>query len=574
MSVESNDGLPLVRRDAGRGGRRAIVSIVGAALVLTVFNAVKPLVVDDAAIVAFAEQIAQYPTDPYGFEMLWWIAPEPANHILMPPVLPYGYGLAIAVFGDQPFVWKLSLFPVLLLLSASLYGMLRRFAAGWEQPLLWMILLSPAVFPSVNLMLDVPALAFGMAALWTLLVAMERGGLARVVLAGLLAGVAMQTKYTGFVWLVVLLCLGGTFRHLREALIAAAVACAVFLLWEIFTAARYGESHFLHALLVQEYGKEIEKVPHLWALGFVCLAGAMVPGAAVLFCAGLVAGRRTGFLLLALATACFGSIAVLAGAPIAVEGQAVPNLTAPRPEFFVFAPLGAAVLTAIALGVGSLLRNPADAAAQRFDRFLALWLLLETAAFFFISPFLAGRRLIGWTVPVVLLAGRFAGRKVERIPALGIWAVGFSISLGILFAVSDLTDALARRGMIERAEARLVELGANRATQDVWFVGHWGFRYYAEQSGLRPLIPGQSRIRAGDWLLIPEGVERSPFALPAEATQFVAEVRVENPWPWSTLPSLYLGPIAIRAQADSQLLVKVVRFRAPFLAPLPGGGGA
>ena len=39
--------------------RRAIASIVGVALVLTISNAVKPLVVDDAALVLYAEQIAK-----------------------------------------------------------------------------------------------------------------------------------------------------------------------------------------------------------------------------------------------------------------------------------------------------------------------------------------------------------------------------------------------------------------------------------------------------------------------------------------------------------------------------------
>ncbi len=565
--------------DSRRASRwRGIASIVGVALVLTISNAVKPLVIDDAALVFYAEQIAKSPTDPYGFEMLWWKTPEPANHILMPPVLPYWYGLAVSAFGDRPLLWKLSLFPILLLLSASLYGILRRFAAGREHPLLWMILLSPAVFPSINLMLDVPALAFGLAAMWTLLVAVERGGLARFVLAGLLAGISMQTKYTGFVWLAALLCLGGVFHRFRQTAIAVAVAVAVFALWEIFTAVRYGESHFLHALFLPD--REGPKIPHLWALGFVCLVGALVPGVAALFCAGLGAGRRAGFAFLAIATACFASLALLTGDPVAGVGRSVPNLSSPRPELFVFAPLGVAVLALIVFGVRSQLRLPAEAAERRIDRFLALWFLLETVAFFLISPFLAGRRLIGWIVSLHLLAGRFGMRRNDRptprvsglaprVSGLANWAVGWSIALGLLFALSDLTDALARREMIGQVERRLDELGADRATQDVWFVGHWGFRYYAELRGMRPLIPGQSRIRAGDWLLLSRGVARTPFALPTVHVERVAQVRVENSWPWSTLPSLYRGPLAIRAQADSQLLVNILRAEASFRASFP-----
>ena len=78
--------------------------------------------------------------------------------VLAPPVLPYWWAVAIRLFGRQPWVWKLWLFPFCLILTTSLQAIFRRFAHGLETILLWLTAFSPALLPGINLMLDVPAL--------------------------------------------------------------------------------------------------------------------------------------------------------------------------------------------------------------------------------------------------------------------------------------------------------------------------------------------------------------------------------------------------------------------------------
>ena len=60
----------------------------------TLLNAVKPLIVDDAAYFNYADQIAKHPFDPYGFSIFWYDEMEPANYVLAPPVLHPGGPLA------------------------------------------------------------------------------------------------------------------------------------------------------------------------------------------------------------------------------------------------------------------------------------------------------------------------------------------------------------------------------------------------------------------------------------------------------------------------------------------------
>src|SRR5262249_9351280 len=139
-----------------------------------------------------------HPLDPYGFMVFWWDRPEPANQVLAPPLLPYWWAAGLRLFGPDPLSWKLWLFPFSILFVVSLNALFRRFARGLEGPLLWMTVLSAPFLPSLNLMLDIPALALSLTSVALFLRAVDRGCWGWAAAAGLLAGLAMQTKYTGF----------------------------------------------------------------------------------------------------------------------------------------------------------------------------------------------------------------------------------------------------------------------------------------------------------------------------------------------------------------------------------------
>src|SRR5258707_14477507 len=89
----------------------SFLSLSALALILTLLNSVKPLHIDDTCYYYFANQIAQNPFDPYGFSLCWDQQPVPANGILAPPLLPYWWAVALHLFGDQPFWWKVWLCP-------------------------------------------------------------------------------------------------------------------------------------------------------------------------------------------------------------------------------------------------------------------------------------------------------------------------------------------------------------------------------------------------------------------------------------------------------------------------------
>ena len=151
-------------------------------------------------------------------------------------------------------------FPFALLLAGSLYQLLsplRR--AGSSGPCSGSSLLSPAVLPSFNFMLDVPALALGLTSIVGLHAHRLRGGMAwsRAAMPGLLAGLAMQTKYSSSItarsgrWGSTHSCSRGFGWRSADG---GGRGPAVFAGWEGLMALQYGDSHFLHARAVRGTG--------------------------------------------------------------------------------------------------------------------------------------------------------------------------------------------------------------------------------------------------------------------------------------------------------------------------------
>jgi hypothetical protein len=535
-----------------------------AALVLTLANAPKPLVVDDAAYVAFARQIAAHPADPYGFEIYWGQDPQPAFDVLAPPLLPYWIAGSMALLGDEPLRWKLALLPFALAFAASLRRLIARFAPGLETPLLWMAVLSPSVLPFLNLMLDVPAASLALLALALFLAACDRASPALAAAAGLVAGLAMQTKYTGATAVAAMLAYGALGARLRLALAAAAVAAGVFWGWEGLVALRYGQSHLVQGVLhlwPQRYGVSALAVL-VWSLGLLTILGAVAPAVGTLGLAALgLRARAVAVAALAVA-ACFAAVALLPAAPFP-EPELWPRLRGVPPQQWIFSGLGVATAATVLRVASRRLRSGALE-----DRFAVAWLAIEVAGFAALSPFLAARRVIGIALASLVLCGRAAraglgeeaARRGLRVPlALG-------VALGLLFAASDFADAVAVREAARATARRIDELGARGPRATTWFLGHWGFQFYAEREGMRAAAAGRTRLERGDWLVVAEGVSKPSIRAPG-ASPRSHRVSVRSASPWSTNPWSYMGPIPISPRSAAQVRVSVHRVLRSFVPP-------
>ncbi|MGH7172134.1 MAG: ArnT family glycosyltransferase [Gemmataceae bacterium] len=556
---------------------RTALPIVTLAALLTGLNALKPLHIDDATYYFNARQIAAHPLDPYGYTILYWSDPLPALHVLAPPLLPYWWAGAIRLFGERPVLWKLWLFPFALLFVASLASLLRRFAAAVAMPLLVLLTLSPVFLPSLNLMLDIPALALSLASLALFFRACDGDRLRGAILAGLIAGLAMQTKYTAFVAPAVVLAYALLHGKMRLGLSTAVSAVFVFAAWETALICRYGESHLLHQLKLGDYANQ-SKLNLLGSL-FPLLGGA-VPTLALL---ALTVLRSPRWLLVSAALFVLLSYLLLLWPAGFGFGEMASNLSVA-----LFACTGGGVLLGAA-AVAWRLGRPAwrmesgegsqkTPLPSRTDWFLILWLALEIAAYVAISPFSAVRRIMGVTIAATLLLGRLADRTPlepwrENL-IRGLAVVTSLLGLGI-FSV-DCLEA--------RAEQQAAYAAANRIRQEhpqavIWYAGYWGFQYYAERSGMKQIIPllntedetppllPPSRFHLGDWLVITdEAIPQQKLDLNRPELEAMGQISVDDGIPLSTLMDYYAGAVPLHHRKDPRIVLRLFRVKDDWLA--------
>jgi hypothetical protein len=554
---------------------------------IVVINAAKPVLIDDTAYLSFARQIARHPFDPYGFTFFWYTTPDNAFEILCPPVVPYWLAAGITVVGENPGLLKLWLYPFIWILMLALREILRRFAGGIERPFLLMLALSPAILPTVNLMLDVPALALGLAALTLLIRSCDRHSWRLSILAGLVAGLAMQTKYTALLIPPTLLWYGLTrwrLRSLGQAVLAILLALATFASWELLLVARYERSHFLFhvrdrqshvetsaGFLAEFVQDKMQLVPallgDLGCLGFTTgVIAATLLGLPRRYLTLLILLWSLGFCWIALTPARLSALPV--DGP---DTSVLVNLFWQSAGFCV-------LLAWLSCSVPLLVRFRSRLSIRlRADSlFLLGWLLIELAGYLILTPFGAARRVIT-LVMVSGLVTAFLAKRIGRIHAGRApsgWLFGLGILTGVVVTAIDTLDAFPEKVCAEHASA----LTANEARHStVWFAGHWGFQYYCTQAGMRHIEPGSSVLLKDDVLVLPlypdeVGFYRPHIGLialspPASSVMEIAEVIWEDFLSATTIPNFYCGVDPIRGRDHPRLRVVIYRMTEEWKVP-------
>ncbi len=567
-----SDNTGACHTDRLHGG--ALSHPVALALLLTLANTAKPVVVDDTAYLSFARQIASDPLDPYGFTLYWYTRPGPAFEVLCPPVVPYWLGLGIRLFGENIPLLKLWLFPFVYAFVWGLGRLLEILAPNSRSRVLPLVVLSPAFLPTVNLMLDVPAWGLSLSAIAVFWEAAYSGSRGRgptagllTGLAGLLAGLAIQTKYTALLCPAVILWSGLVMGRTRQALLAVAVAGAVCVGWEVFLLNRFERSHFLYHtrdqagslapldLLRQKLELAGPLLGHLGCLGLgpglVAALALRMPGswrrtALVVWWVGF-----TGLLLL----------------PNRLTGPAVV------PFWNAF---GFAVLVSYFAAAGWLLLRGDGRIRSRPDPksgFLIGWLVLELFGYFALTPFPAARRVLGVVIVGGLVAARAVSRAEQRHRGLllrgGVLLAGMSSGLAV--AALDTFDAYAE---IVCARKAAVSASGGTPGSTVWFAGHWGFQYACERLGMRPLVPGETVVCPGDVLVLPVHPDKrgfyrphignQPVQPPADRVEVVTEVVWDDVISGQTIPNFYGGVAPVVGRDYPRLRVVVYRVVRPW----------
>jgi hypothetical protein len=219
--------------------------------------------------------------------------------------------------------------------------------------------------------------------------------------------------------------------------------------------------------------------------------------------------------------------------------------------------------------VGVLAASISDLSSARDDDalLLALWVLGTVAFGSFLNWTVNARSLLPMAPAVGILLVRTADRR-GPLSAPGAWrgsAFALTAIAALLLGLADLRLADSGR---EAAGA----LAAKVHGESVWFEGHWGFQYYAQQRGFRPVDLHATVLRPGEVLVLPRNNTRvHPPPWTAISLQAVVDFP-PSPWAATMSPSAGAGfysdqwgplPFAFGRASDEEYVIVSVHEATP-----------
>jgi hypothetical protein len=488
--------------------------------IATAVNLGKAVHVDDGAHLAIAEHILADPLHPMRGMVFWGAHPEPIHALNQPHLFYYVLASALAVSGGSLVAAHLALALCLLpgvlafhALAAHVFG---ADAAMKTRLATVLVFLGPGFLPGQNLMCDAPLVSLVCVVLWALVTAEGEHARARLVIAGVSLGLACLVKYTA-VALLPLFVLDSRLLRDPNRLRPLALAFALLALYAAFNVLDYGGVHILerHPGGVGDFGPLARiGVTLARAALFVLTLGAIsfAPFATPL-------PRRTALELgLAFVALVAATRVVATFGPMEMRDEPWP-VSILRTAFFL-----SGLLAALRM---SRSVDPRD----RTDVLLAYAAVSSTLFVVVLSPFVAVRHALLVLPALTLLVLRRAHVPEARAIALGTVVA----ALGLTVALADRVQADTYREAGQRYRER------SATSRRTWFVGHWGWQWYAEQAGLAAYDPGVSVLAPGDLLIRPHLVDAQPID-PRDAGCLTAEDTI-------TIPS---GPAAIARTITSR----------------------
>ena len=555
-----------------KGSRSAVWVAFVVALVMNLSNLFEPLAVDDVCHQYYAEQVARDPLRPFEFDIVWHQKPVRAWDVMVAPVNSYYWAPAVLLFGGaeggSPIGWKAWYLPVQFLFCWSLLLLLRRVAPVHANWLLPMLALGPAVLPGVNLMLEVPMLSLAFSGLVLLLRAGDRRSLGTAVLAGVLWGLAFQTKYSamGFFgpWLLVAV-LRGCWREFAVGF--AAAAATALGIEGLIALSHGGGSYFLRQLertQIRDWGHILR--------GMFLHVGMLAAPAAYL---GLCALRAPRALRALSAVAFLAGLVVVASAPDADDRSLADGAPDSIAYLMVATGTWATIAWVLLVLLRRFVRHQRTCAARGVGRWrpstlwslgLACWVPGEVASSFVVSPFPAARRSMLVVLAFTFAVGWLAARRRRLGGDVRLVAVA-SVLLGLGYQGIDLLEG---RAVTSVARDAVAAVRARDPNATIYFSGGWAFEFYAKRAGMQPFLRGVVEAKVGDYVVLGsiDGSEKPWFDMKSpswtERVEFVATIEGADGVPLSTQFHYYCGRRPLDGQVGPRFVAWVFRVRAPF----------
>jgi 4-amino-4-deoxy-L-arabinose transferase-like glycosyltransferase len=504
--------------------------------------------IDDPLFFWTSQQIAQHPLNPYGFHLVWYVTDMPMSAITKNPPLSSYYGALIGITaGWSERAWHLGFLLPALAVVLGTYRLAERFTASHmiAAPTIAAAatLFAPGFLVSATgVMCDVMMLALWIWAIIFWLQAMDSGKPLYFVASSVLIAACALTKYFG-ASLILLLPAYSLIKERRVGswlwyLLIPVASLAAYQLW---TKALYGRGLLWDAAAYAKSPQHVDQTSRLISglVGLSFLGGCALP---ILLLSPFLWNRRQLIL---------GSLAAaLAGLAVGMR-WVLPLIHDPR-QNWLWIGVQFAFFVAGGISVLGLLiedyrkHNQGQAGAD--SALLALWIL---GTFLFAA-------FVNWTVnarsmlplipaAAILLARRLdldksdLGKDEKQIASNQRSSAISTVKLTVPLALSAMISLAIASG-----DTAFANSGRDAASWIHWqtqnepgvlFEGHWGFQYYMQLLGARPVEYDKFTFQTGEVVVIPENTT-STFPI---APQFVAAQQTSQIDPSTHAATMALG---------------------------------
>jgi 4-amino-4-deoxy-L-arabinose transferase-like glycosyltransferase len=512
--------------------RRPLLAAFLGALALAVPFIGRAYFVDDHYHLLMARGLLDHPARPYDFladddgaQNLGWergnfprMVNPPLHHYLMAALLKLSGDPSLGPSTEDPSggrrIWLVRLgMAAFAALSIPLLGLLARRCLVPPGPVMLLAALTPAAWlSSYALLIDSTMLTFFLGALVAWIEGLKRGKPALLILAGLLMGLTILTKYTGAFVVI----LAGAYwllegdaegRRRPMPILFLLIPAAVLAGWNAWNVATYGASHLVESS---------KRVMQTFAWNHILIFLTFFSGVFLFPLASWGwAWRRKGLGASAISVA--AAFAVFLASPLGgfslLQGSLMSLL-------FV----GGILFFAQVLSEG---RDP----RVKTDFFLLAWLLVGAAQMIYVMQWVAARYYLTILPPAALLAMRAWARGAPDNPhaaarRAAAWAVGmFLFTAGL--ATADWVQSETSRAVARDAARDGIDARARRC----FYLGDSFSSSHLRYAGWRPAF-ADTPLQPGDLLMHQEVVmPRWWFKTSAVKTRLVKVYEYPSRWP-------------------------------------------
>jgi len=500
--------------------------------------------IDDTLFLRAGQNIAQQPLNPYGFQVNWdGHTTGMSNVTKNPPLACYYIALVgvIAGWSERPLHLAFLLPAVAVVLLT--FSLARRMTQSPLSAALIAIAAPGFLVSAASVMCDVTMTAVWLLSIVLWLEGSDKGKPWALASSAVLMGIAGLTKYFG-VALIPLLLAYTLYRERRAGrwLLYFLIPAVMLTGYQLWTASLYGRGLLLDAAGFASQANQGTSFLSQTIEGLSFLGGCMLPGlifapwlwSRLQLLAGVFAGAAATFLI--------ATGVIMTGPPqpqkVFIGVQAFHN----HPILFSIE-----LTLFIAGGISILALSITDFVREKDSKSLLLLLwVLGTFAFTSYFNWTVNARSILPLIPAaaILITRRLTVNVPARSPAP---AFSTSMTTSARFLAPLAVSALiavwvlvgdTQLGNSSRNTARMVEDLMGTHSERVWFAGHWGFQYYMEEWGAKPLDAFNRQPSPGDDVVVPENNTGSTVYVNSSVSGQLIQVPLES---WSVTMSTKVG---------------------------------